>query len=83
MDEKSGCGGKESYSKGGSPHVLLSGKNWILSIAALVLFYLSVNGVIERTVGSILMVEKVYRVDQEFLNRSLVTAMGHFFLPVH
>lgn len=53
-------------------------RNLVLALCGLVLFLLSMNGVIENSIGRLLRIEKVSESSQEFLEKSLVTAMGHF-----
>lgn len=53
-------------------------RNLVLTLCGLVLFLLSMNGVIENSIGRLLRIERVSESSQEFLEKSLVTATGHF-----
>jgi hypothetical protein len=53
-------------------------RNLVLVLCGLVLFLLSMNGVIENSIGKVLRIERVSESSQEFLEKSLITAMGHF-----
>lgn len=53
-------------------------RNLVLALCGLVLFLLSMNGIIENSIGRLLRIESVSESSQEFLEKSLVTAMGHF-----
>ena len=53
-------------------------KNLVLALCGLVLFSLSMNGVIENSIGRLLRIERVSESSQEFLEKSLITATGHF-----
>ncbi len=50
----------------------------IIFVVFLLIFLFSINGVLEKTVGNVIMVEKVSEQNQQFLKRSLLSAVGHF-----
>jgi hypothetical protein len=61
-----------------SPEMLFYIKGWVMTLGALALFALAIYGVMENTLGGILRIEKISKANEQFLEKSLVTAMGHF-----
>ena len=53
-------------------------QNGIIFIVFLLVFLFSITGVLEKTVGNVIMVERVSELNQQFLKRSLGSAVGHF-----
>ena len=63
---------------GASPDMLFYIKGWVMTLGALALFALAIYGVIENTLGDVLRLDKISQANEKFLEKSLVTAMGHF-----
>ena len=61
-----------------SPEMLFYIKGWVMTLGALALFALAIYGVIENTLGDVLRLDKISQVNEQFLEQSLVTAIGHF-----
>ena len=53
-------------------------KSGLIFVIFSLIFILSITGLLERPVGKIMLVEKVSDQNQEFLNSSLMSAVGHF-----
>ena len=61
-----------------SPDMLFYIKGWVMTLGALALFALAIYGVIENTLGDVLRLDRISQVNEQFLEQSLVTAIGHF-----
>lgn len=53
-------------------------RNGIVFVVFLLIFFLCINGVMEKVVGNLIMVEEVSEQNHQFLKRSLLSATGHF-----
>ena len=53
-------------------------QNGLIFVGFFLIFLLSITGVLEKTVGNIIMVERVSEQNQQFLKNSLSSAVGHF-----
>lgn len=53
-------------------------QNGLIFVVFLLIFLLSITGVLEKTVGNIIMVERISEQNQEFLKNALESAIGHF-----
>ena len=53
-------------------------KNGLILIIFSLIFLFSITGVLEKVVGNVIMVEKISEQNQQFLKRSLGSAVGHF-----
>ena len=62
----------------GSPEMLFYTKGWVMTLGALALFALAIYGVIGNTLGDFLRLDKISQANEKFLEKSLVTSMGHF-----
>jgi len=53
-------------------------RNGLIFVVFLLIFLFSISGVLEKTVGNIIMVERVSEENHKFLKNSLGSAVGHF-----
>ena len=52
----------------------------VKAILALCLFFLAVNGVLEKSISPLLRIDQVIEADQEFLKKSMVSSVKHFIV---
>jgi hypothetical protein len=53
-------------------------QNGIICVVFFLIFLFSISGVLEKTIGNIIMVERVSEQNHQFLKNSLGSAVGHF-----